>query len=86
MKVNSYKLNIVYVNNDSKYISVFAINKKDALDFCKNFKGLKILEKLKVKIEIHQFEDSESLMNAQKELLEKYLRLNEIIIKDSPNE
>ena len=86
MKVNSYKLNIVNVNNDSKYISVLAINKKDALDFCKNFKGLKVLEKLKGKFETHQFEDSESLMNAQKELLEKYLRLNEIIIKDSPNE
>lgn len=86
MKVNSYKLNIVNVNDDTKYISVLAINKKVALDFCKNFKGLKILEKLKGKFEIHRFEDSESLMIAQKELLEKYLQKQEVIIKDSPNE
>ena len=86
MNVNRYKLNIVNVNNDSQYISVLAINKKVALDFCKNFKGLKIIEKLKGKFEIYRFEDSESLMNAQKELLEKYLQKQEIIIKDSPNE
>ena len=82
MKVNSYLLNIVNVKNETKFISVFAVNKKDTLDFCKNFKGLKILEKLKGKFEIHRFEDSKSLMTAQKELLEKYIEKNEIVIKE----
>ena len=86
MKVNSYLLNIVNVKNESKYIPVLAVNKKDALDFCKNFKGLKIIEKLKGKFELPCYEDSESLMIAQKELLEKYLQKQEVIIKDSPNE
>lgn len=83
MKVNSYKLNIVIVNDDCMHISILAINKKVALDFCKNFKGLKILEKLKGKFETYRYQDSESLMNAQKELLEKYLQKQEIIIKET---
>lgn len=82
MKVNSYKLNIVNVKDETKYISILAINKKEAMKFCKDFKGLKILEKLKGKFETYRFEDSEALMTAQKELLEKYIDIKEIIIKD----
>lgn len=82
MKANSYLLNIVNVKNETKYIPILAVNKKEALDFCKNFKGLKILEKLKGKFETYPFEDSETLMNTQKELLERYLQLNEIKIKE----
>lgn len=82
MKANSYLLNIVNVKDETKYIPILAVNKKEALNFCKNFKGLKILEKLKGKFVTYRYEDSKSLMNAQKEILERYLELNEIKIKE----
>lgn len=81
MKTYRYIMNVKSAKYESKNRTVLlAVNKKEAMKFCKDFKGLKILEKLKGTTE-NGFKDSESLMSTQKELLEKYLQLNELYIE-----
>lgn len=81
MKTYRYIMNVKSAKYESKNRTVLlAVNKKEAMKFCKDFNGLKILEKLKGTVE-KSFKDSESLMSIQKELLEKYLQLNELYIE-----
>ena len=82
MKTYRYIMNVKSAKYESlNRVCLLAINKKEAEKFCKDFKGLKILEKLKGTTE-NDFKDSESLMNTQKELLTEKLQLNELYIEN----
>ena len=81
MKTYRYIMNVKSAKYESlNRVCLLAINKKEAMKFCKDFKGLKILEKLKGTTE-NDFKDSESLMSTQKELLTEKLQLNELYIE-----
>lgn len=82
MKTYRYIMNVKSAKYESlNRVCLLAINKKEAEKFCKDFKGLKILEKLKGTTE-NDFKDSESLMSTQKELLAEKLQLNELYIEN----
>ena len=82
MKTYRYIMNVKATKYESlNRVCLLAINKKEAMRFCKDFKGLKILEKLKGTTE-NDFKDSESLMNTQKELLTEQLKSNQLYIEN----
>lgn len=82
MKTYRYIMNVKAKKYETlNRVCLLAINKKEAMKFCKDFKGLKILEKLKGTTD-NGFKDSESLMNTQKELLAEKLQLNELYIEN----
>lgn len=81
MKTYRYIMNVKSAKYEPKNRTVLlAVNKKEAMKFCKDFNGLKILEKLKGTTE-NDFKDSESLMNTQKELLAEQLKANKLYIE-----
>ena len=81
MRLYDYTINVKSVLFGAEnHMIISATNKKEAMKFCKDFKGLKILEKLKGTTE-NDFKDSESLMSTQKELLTEKLQLNELYIE-----
>ena len=82
MKTYRYIMNVKATKYETlNRVCLLAINKKEAMKFCKDFKGLKILEKLKGTTE-KDFEDSESLMTTQKELLTEQLKANKLYIEN----
>ena len=82
MKVYNYTVNVKSTKYPTlKPLNLLAMNKKEAMKFCKDFKGLKILEKLKGTTE-NDFKDSESLMSTQKELLAEQLKANKLYIEN----
>ena len=82
MKTYRYIMNVKATKYESlNRVCLLAVNKKEAEKFCKDFKGLKILEKLKGTTE-NGFKDSESLMNTQKELLAEQLKANKLYIEN----
>lgn len=82
MKTYRYIMNVKATKYETlNRVCLLAINKKEAMKFCKDFKGLKILEKLKGTTD-NGFKDSESLMSTQKELLAEKLQLNELYIEN----
>ena len=82
MKTYRYIMNVKATKYESENrVCLLAANKKEAMRFSKDFKGLKILEKLKGTTE-NDFKDSESLMNTQKELLAEQLKANKLYIEN----
>ena len=60
---------------------LLAINKKEALKFCKDFDGLKVIARRKGTQEISYIDTNDKLMNWQKINLRKYLQDKEFEIK-----
>ena len=82
MKTYRYIMNVKATKYESlNRVCLLAVSKKEAMKFCKDFKGLKILEKLKGTTE-NDFKDSESLMNTQKELLAEQVKSNKHYIEN----
>ncbi len=83
MKVYDYILNVKSTNDNSgRQLILIATSKKEAMNFCKDFKGLKIIAYSKKKREYIHFNNSSDLMNHQKELLEKYLKSKILYIEN----
>lgn len=83
MKVQYYTVNVKSKKYPTlKPLIISAINKKEAEKFCKEFEGLKIIECSRKKHEFMRFNNSNDLMNAQKELLAEKLQLNELYIEN----
>ena len=83
MKVQYYTVNVKSKNDSlGRRLVILAINKKEAMKFCKDFEGLKIIECSRKKHEQMRFNNSNDLMSAQKELLTQKLKSNELYIEN----
>ena len=83
MKVYNYTVNVKSTKYPTlKPLNLLAVNKKEAEKFCKDFKGLKIIECSMKKHEFMRFNDSNDLMSAQKELLAEQLKANKLYIEN----
>ena len=82
MRLYDYTINVksVFIKAEHHMI-ISAINKKEAMKFCKDFKGIKVLERCKGKSLRSQFDNIDYLMSTQKELLTEKLQLNELYIE-----
>ena len=70
MRLYDYTINVKSVLFEAEHhMIISAINKKEAMKFCKDFKGLKVLERCKGKSLRSQFDNINYLMGRQKELL-----------------
>ena len=87
MKVYNYTVNVKSTKYPTlKPLNLIAINKKEAMKFCKDFEGLKIIECSRKKHDFIRFDNSNDLMNAQKELLTEKLKSNELYIENYTEE
>ena len=66
----------------NNHIVMYAINKKEALKFCKDFDGLKIIGRIKGKFYITMYQSIDEIMQKQKEILQKGLANKTIIIEE----
>ena len=83
MKVYNYTVNVKSTKYPTlKPLNLIAINKKEAMKFCKDFEGLKIIECSRKKHDFIRFDNSNDLMSTQKELLAEKLQLNELYIEN----
>ena len=83
MKVQYYTVNVKNTNDNlGRRLVILAVNKKEAMKFCKDFEGLKIIECSRKKHEQMRFNNSNDLMSTQKELLAEKLQLNELYIEN----
>lgn len=83
MKVQYYTVNVKGAkDNTGRQLVIYAVNKKEAEKFCKEFEGLKIIDSCRKKYEQWRFNNSNDLMSAQKELLAEKLQLNELYIEN----
>ena len=68
MKTYRYIMNVKSAKYESlNRVCLLAINKKEAEKFCKDFKGLKIIERSRKKHDFIRFDNSNDLMSAKKE-------------------
>ena len=83
MRLYDYTINVksVFIKAEHHMI-ISAINKKEAMKFCKDFKGIKVLERCKGKSLRSQFGNINYLMDRQKELLTEKLKSNELYIEN----
>ena len=72
MELNKYIIN-AQSGDFNNHIVMYAINKKEALKFCKDFDGLKIIGRIKGKFNTEVFKSIDEIMNKQKEILQKGL-------------
>ena len=87
MKVQYYTVNVKSTkDNIGRQLIILAINKKEAEKFCKEFKGLKIIECSRKKHDFIRFNNSNDLMNYQKETLTEKLKSNELYIENYTEE
>ena len=87
MKVYNYTVNVKSTkDNIRRQLIILAINKKEAMKFCKDFKGLKIIECSRKKHDFTRFNNSNDLMNYQKEALTEKLKSNELYIENYTEE
>ena len=83
MKVQYYTINVKSKNDSlGRRLVILAINKKEAMKFCKDFEGIKVLERCKGKSLRSEFDNINYLMSAQKELLTQKLKANELYIEN----
>ena len=83
MKVQYYTINVKSTkDNIGRQLIILAVNKKEAMKFCKDFEGLKIIECSRKKHDFIRFDNSNDLMNAQKEALTEKLKSNELYIEN----
>ena len=87
MKVQYYTINVKSKNDSlGRRLVILAVNKKEAMKFCKDFEGLKIIECSRKKHEQMRFNNSNDLMSAQKETLTEKLKSNELYIENYKEE
>ena len=83
MRLYDYTINVksVLIKTEHHMI-ISAIKKKEAMKFCKDFKGIKVLERCKGKSLRSEFDNINYLMSIQKELLTQKLKANELYIEN----
>ena len=87
MKVQYYTINVKSKNDSlGRRLVILAVNKKEAMKFCKDFEGLKIIECSRKKHEQMRFNNSNDLMSTQKETLTEKLKSNELYIENYKEE
>ena len=83
MKTYRYIMNVKSAKYETKNRTVLlAVNKKEAMKFCKDFKGIKVLERCKGKSWRRQFDNIDYLMKRQKELLAIELKTKRCFIEN----
>ena len=83
MKVQYYTVNVKNTNDNlGRRLVILAVNKKEAMKFCKDFKGIKVLKRCKGKSLRSEFDNINYLMSIQKELLTQKLKANELYIEN----
>ncbi len=83
MRLYDYTINVKSVLfGPENHMIISAINKKEAMNFCKDFNGLKVLERCKGKSWRRQFDNIDYLMNRQKELLAIELKTKRCFIEN----
>lgn len=82
MKLSRYLINAKTSWGYNNELFLLANNIKEARNFCKDFDGLKILKRLKGKLDIIIYSSIVDVMKAQKENLQKGLANKTIIIKE----
>lgn len=83
MKVYNYTVNVKSTKDNTwRQLILLATNKKEAMKFCKDFKGLKIIECSRKKHDFGLYNNSNDLMNKQKELLTEKLKSKKYFIEN----
>ena len=82
MKLHKYIINAKASWGCKNNIVMYATNKKEALKFCKDFDGLKIIGRIKGKFNIVMFKSIDEIMQKQKEILQKGLANKTIVIEE----
>ena len=82
MELNKYLINAKSSWGCNNKIVMLAINKKEALKFCKDFDGLKVIERVKGKSNVTICDSIDEIMQKQKEILQKGLANKTIIIEE----
>ncbi len=82
MTLYKYLINVKSTYGCKSNVCLLASNKKEALKFCKDFDGLKIIDRLKGTQDITFTDASDCVMWKQKEILQKGLANKTLVIEE----
>ena len=82
MELNKYLINVKSSWGCNNNIVMFALNKKEALKFCKDFDGLKVIRRVNGKFNVTISDSIDEIMQKQKEILQKGLANKTIVIEE----